>query len=106
MTDEITREIFEYLVDLAALEIDEEEGDYLRNELNGQLRAIHELEGIAIDDDIRITSHGVPYKGGISAPLREDLIEPCEEADDILAQAADVFKRYVVVPDIPSEELE
>lgn len=105
MTDEITREIFKYLVDLAALEIGEQEGEYLRSELNSQLRAIQELEGIAIDDDIRITSHGVPYTDNIRAPLREDRIEPCEVADEILAQSADVFERYIVVPDIPTEEL-
>ncbi|MCH7587215.1 MAG: aspartyl/glutamyl-tRNA amidotransferase subunit C [Chloroflexi bacterium] len=106
MTDEITKEIFDYLVDLGALEIGEQEGEYLRSELNGQLRAIHELEGIAIDDDIRTTSHGIPYSRVIRAPLREDRIEPCKESDEILAQAADVFERYIVVPDIPSEELE
>lgn len=106
MTDEITKEIFEYLVDLAALEISEEEGEYLRGELNSQLRAIHELEEIAIDDDIGITSHGVPYTGGTQAPLREDTIEPCLVADEILAQAPRVIERYIVVPDIPSEDLE
>ena len=106
MKDEITKEIFEYLVELAALEISKQEGEYLRSELNGQLRTIQELEGIAIDDHIRITSHGVPYSRATRTPLRKDKIEPCEVAEDILAQAADVFEGYIVVPDIPSEELE
>jgi len=44
--EEITREIFDYLVDLAALEMDDEEAVYLRNELNNQLDAIRELEAI------------------------------------------------------------
>jgi Asp-tRNA(Asn)/Glu-tRNA(Gln) amidotransferase C subunit len=38
--------------------------------------------------------------------LREDIIEICPEADDILDQAPEVEERYIVVPDIPSEALE
>jgi Asp-tRNA(Asn)/Glu-tRNA(Gln) amidotransferase C subunit len=47
----------------------------------------------------------VPYTQAISAPLRQDQVVPCQEADDILAQAPEVGDRYVVVPDIPHEEL-
>ena len=38
MTDEITPELFEHLVELAALEITPEEADYLQRELNNQLK--------------------------------------------------------------------
>lgn len=105
MPEEITKEIFDHLVDLAALEMDEEEAEYLRGELNSQLNAIHELEAIELDPDLPITSHGVPYTDAISAPLREDEIEACEEADDIVGQAPEVEDRYILVPDIPTEEL-
>jgi Asp-tRNA(Asn)/Glu-tRNA(Gln) amidotransferase C subunit len=37
--------------------------------------------------------------------LREDVIEPCKEADDILDQSPEAEDRYIVVPDIPYEEL-
>ena len=37
MTEEITRELFDKLVDLAALELDEEEAEYIRRQLNDQL---------------------------------------------------------------------
>jgi aspartyl-tRNA(Asn)/glutamyl-tRNA(Gln) amidotransferase subunit C len=104
--EEITREIFDHLVDLAALEMDEVEAEYLRNELNSQLKAIHELEAIELNPEIPITSHGVPYTDANSAPLREDAIVPCPEADAILGQAPQVQDRYVVVPDIPAEALE
>jgi aspartyl-tRNA(Asn)/glutamyl-tRNA(Gln) amidotransferase subunit C len=104
--EEITREIFDHLVDLAALEMDEEEADYLRNELNNQLDAIHELEAIEFDPSTPVTSHGVPYTEAISAALREDRIEPCKEADEIVDQAPEERDRYIVVPDIPAEELE
>lgn len=102
----ITVEVFSHLVDLAALELPPEEGEYLRKELNEQLRAIRELEAIEVSEDIPITSHGVPYSAAIMPPLREDIIERCPEADDILGQAPEVEERYIVVPDIPSEALE
>jgi aspartyl-tRNA(Asn)/glutamyl-tRNA(Gln) amidotransferase subunit C len=106
VTEEITREIFDHLVDLAALELDENEAEYLRHELNSQLQAVHELESIELSEDVEITSHGVPYTDAIRPALREDIVDPCKEADEILEQAAEVRDRYIVVPDIPAEELE
>ena len=105
MTEEITPEIFNHLVELSALALDEQEASYLRRELNGQLKAIRELEAIQIADDVDITSHGVPYTTETSAPLREDVIDPCKESEDILAQAPEVEDRFYVVPDIPHEDL-
>ena len=61
MKNIITPETFEHLVDLAALEMDTEHGEYLRGELNNQLNAIHELEAIPLEGEIAVTSHGVPY---------------------------------------------
>ncbi|MBN1266513.1 MAG: Asp-tRNA(Asn)/Glu-tRNA(Gln) amidotransferase subunit GatC [Anaerolineales bacterium] len=106
MTDEITPEIFQHLVDLAALELDPEETDYLRKELNGQLKAISELEAIEVDNMIEITSHGVPYTKAIRPPLREDMIKPFANPEAILAQAPEVEENYIVVPVIPHTELE
>jgi len=105
LTEDITKEIFNHLVELAALDMDEQEADYLRRELNGQLKAIRELEAIEIADDVAITSHGVPYTVEISAPLREDIVDPCAESEDILSQAPQVEDRFFVVPDIPHEDL-
>ena len=50
MSDPITPEIFAHLVDLAALELSPEEAEYLRRQLNNQLKAIHELEAIPLDE--------------------------------------------------------
>jgi aspartyl/glutamyl-tRNA(Asn/Gln) amidotransferase C subunit len=82
------------------------EAEYLRDELNGQLDAIRELEAIELDESTAITSHGVPYSPEISMPLREDEVQSDDVADDILAQAPEVRLRYIVVPDIPHEVLE
>lgn len=102
----IDEDVFDHLVNLAAFYLEAEEKEYLRKELNAQLKAIRELEALAVDDSIPITSHGVPYTDKISAPLREDVVQSCPEADDIVDGAPESDLRYIVVPDIPHEELE
>jgi aspartyl/glutamyl-tRNA(Asn/Gln) amidotransferase C subunit len=102
----ITREIFDHLVALGALELPADETEYLRAQLNDQLKAIRELESIEVPDDTPITSHGVPYSEDIRPGLREDRIEVCPEADDIVSGAPEVHDRYIVVPEIPFEVLE
>lgn len=104
--EKITTEIFEHLVQLAAFELEEGESEYLRLELNAQLSAIRELEAIDVDPVVRITSHGVPYAPGITPVLRKDEIETCPVADDIIAGSPVNAERYIIVPDIPHEELE
>ena len=105
MPESITPEIFRHLVDLAALELEDSEADYLRGQLNGQLKAIAELESIELDPQTPVTSHGVPYPESIRPPLRDDDIRSAREADAILAQAPSTEDRYIVVPDIPHTDL-
>ncbi len=103
---EITPEIFEHLVKLAALELDDEQAAYLRRELNSQLSAIHELEAIRLDDDLPLASHGVPYDDRSSQPLRSDDWQACKDVKDITTQAPQFENGYIVVPDIPHTTLE
>jgi aspartyl/glutamyl-tRNA(Asn/Gln) amidotransferase C subunit len=107
MTDreEITPEIFARLVHLAELELNPEESEYLRLQLNGQLRAIREMAAIEVDPATPITSHGVPYPPAARPALRDDAVVPCDDADAILGQAPETDSRYIVVPDIPYTEL-
>jgi aspartyl-tRNA(Asn)/glutamyl-tRNA(Gln) amidotransferase subunit C len=104
--EEISVDMFNHLVHLAALELDQAEAEYLRSELNDQLESVRELEAIDVDPATPITSHGVPYLESIRAPLREDVVEPCKEADDIVDGAPESRDRFIVVPDIPAEALE
>jgi aspartyl/glutamyl-tRNA(Asn/Gln) amidotransferase C subunit len=104
--DEISADIFDHLVELAAFNLESEEKEYLRKELNAQLKAIRELEALDIDGQVPITSHGVPYTESNSAPLREDVVSISSEADDIVEGAPETELRYIVVPDIPHEDLE
>jgi len=106
MTDEITQEIFTHLVDLAALDLDPNEAEYLRNQFNNQLRAIHELETIPVSSTVQVTSHGVLFTPENSPVLREDIWKPYEDTQAILKQAPDRDEGYLVVPDIPHTDLE
>jgi aspartyl/glutamyl-tRNA(Asn/Gln) amidotransferase C subunit len=106
MTDEITREVFDHIVDLAALELDPEEAEYLRKELNNQLKAVHELEAIPLGSETRITSHGVPYTPYITPEIRDDEWIPFPDPESIIDQAPETEDNYIVVPDIPHKELE
>jgi aspartyl-tRNA(Asn)/glutamyl-tRNA(Gln) amidotransferase subunit C len=106
MSEEITKEIFDHLVLLAALELSPEEAEYLRGELNNQLKAIHELEAIPLDPATPIASHGVPYTPEITPPVRHDDWQPYPAPDNIIAEAPETDERYIVVPEIPHTELE
>ncbi len=105
MSDEITPELFNYLVELAALELTPEEGEYLRGQLNNQLKAIRELERIPVPDDVPAAARGVPYPAALRPALRADVPRPSDLADAIRGQAPDTDDGYFVVPEIPHTDL-
>jgi len=105
VSDEITPELFAHLVELAALELTPEEGEYLRGQLNGQLKAIHELERIPVPDDVPPAAHGVAFPPEIRPAPRADETRPCGDAEKILKQAPEAEEGYFVVPEIPHTEL-
>jgi len=105
MTDEITPELFTHLVELAALELSADESEYLRRQLNNQLKSIHELESIPLDPATPIASHGVPYTAETSAAIREDILAPYPNPARLLSGAPEVADNYIVVPEIPHQDL-
>lgn len=104
--EEITPEVFEHLVNLAALALDKNEAEYLRRELNNQLAAIKELEAISIGHDVPPASHGVPYPPDRKPGLRNDDWLACAAPEDITSQAPQFEDGYIIVPDIPHTTLE
>jgi aspartyl/glutamyl-tRNA(Asn/Gln) amidotransferase C subunit len=106
MKEEITIEVFNHLVGLAALELDEQQAQYLRRELNQQLKAIHELEAIPLDENLKINAHGVEYTPQSSPNLRSDEWILFADTQEILDQLPQRDERFVVVPDIPHEKLD
>ncbi len=105
MTDPITPELFQHLVQLAALELSPEESEYLRRELNNQLKAIRDLEAIPLDKDTPVTSHGVPYTPAITPPIRPDEWKAYPAPQEILDQAPKIEDGYILVPEIPHTDL-
>jgi len=105
MTEEITPELFTHLVELAALELSAVEGEYLRGQLNNQLKAIHELESMPLDPATPIASHGVPYTTETSAPIRDDILVPFPNPANLLIGAPETADNYIVVPEIPHQNL-
>ncbi len=105
MSEEITPELFNHLVELAALELNPTEAEYLRRELNNQLKAIHELEAIPLDPNTPIASRGISYTPSNSPALREDVVQPHPNPSSLLATAPETAEGYIVVPEIPHQDL-
>ena len=105
MTDAITPELFQKLVQLAALELSPEESEYLRRQLNNQLKAIRDLEAIPLDSETPVTSHGVPYTPEITPPVRLDEWKAYPASQAILDQAPQTEDGYILVPEIPHTDL-
>lgn len=105
MSDQITVEVFNHLVQLAALELSAEQSEYLRTQLNHQLKVIDELKAIDLDETVPISLHGVPYEKANSAGPREDVWTPWPDPQGILAQAPQTDDGYFTVPDIPHTTL-
>jgi aspartyl/glutamyl-tRNA(Asn/Gln) amidotransferase C subunit len=105
MPDQIQPELFEHLVQLAALELDPQEADYLRSQLNKQLKSIEELLAIPLDPGIPPAAHGVPYPPETSSRPRMDELMPDPHPEWILEQAPETEDGYIVVPEIPHTEL-
>ncbi len=101
MKEPITLEVFSHLVDLAALELEPTQSEYLRLQLNHQLKAIQELEAIPLESGLEITAHGVPYTVENSTVPREDTWKPYAEPGEIIKQAPATDGGYIVVPEIP-----
>lgn len=104
--EEVTPEVFDHVVGLAALELTGEESLYLRREMNRQLEAIHQLAQIQVDPSTAVTSHGIPYGPDATPALREDAWQAFPYADEIVRQWPETADRYAVVPEIPHETLE
>ena len=106
MPDEITPALFEHLAELAALELGPEESEYLRGQLNSQLKAIQELARIPVAAEVPPAAHGITYTPGLRPALRADA-PACDPAlaARILAQAPEVDEGYFVVPEIPHSDI-
>lgn len=106
MTELIDRETFAHLVRLAALEMDEEKSEYVRHELNNQLKAISQLQAIAINESVKPAIHGVVFEEQFEQALRADVPADFPDREAVLALFPQARDGYIVVPDIQHTTLE
>lgn len=104
--EQITLEVFTRLVELAALELNIDEAEYVRRQLNNQLKSIDELSQIPLDPNTPIASHGVPYTADTSPAIRADEWHPHPDTAKLLAGAPEIDEGYIVVPEIPTQKLD
>ena len=93
----ITPELFEKLVDLAALELTDEERTYLFKEMNHQLASVESLRQIPIPEGSQPSLHGLIPQG---LPPRKDEWKPFPHPEEIVALAPESEEGMIVVPDV------
>ena len=101
----IDSETFSHLVELASFEFEPDQADYLRAELNRQLKTIDELAAVPLDDSLPAEIHGVPYPPENRQNLRSDESATFPDRDLLTGQFPQFEDGYVIVPDIPHQEL-
>ena len=102
----IDPETFAHLVELASFEFESDQADYLQLQLNNQLKTIQELEAVPIDENITVEIHGIPCPQSLSQPLREDTSSAFPDRDVLVGLFPRFEDEYVIVPDIPHQELD
>ncbi len=105
MSDPISPELFTHMARLAAFDLPADEAEYLRQQLNNQLKAVRELESIPLAENTEISPYGVPFTPEISSTPREDEWMRFPRSEEILAQAPEILDGYIIVPEIPHTEL-
>lgn len=106
MSDLIDAESFAHLVELASFEFEPEQAEYLRDQLNKQLKAINELAAIPLAEDIPPARHGISYPDANCPPIREDQVKVFPDREELIDQFPQFDDGYVIVPDIPHQTLE
>lgn len=106
MIEEISPETFAHLVELASFDFEPDQAEYLREQLNNQLKAIHELDRIPLDDSVEPSLHGVPYPEERRTPIREDEWQAFPDREKLVGQMPRFEDGYMIVPDIPHQTLE
>ena len=102
----IDPETFSHLIELASFEFEPDQADYLRDQMNRQLKTIDELAAVPIDENVPTEIHGVPYPAENRLDLRDDKSSHFPDRDHLTAQFPQFEDGYVIVPDIPHQELD
>jgi len=96
---EISRDDVRHLADLARIDLDDHELDYLAPQLSVILESIASISEVAAED-IPPTSHALP----LTNVFREDVVEPCLTAEQALSGAPATEQDRFLVPRILGDE--
>ena len=106
MTESVSQDMFASLTRTAALNLNPDEAERLRAEMNRQMAVIRRLEAIPLEDDLTPAVHGNPYPESIRAGLREDVPQDFANREGILEAVPRVKDGYIVSPDLSHRKLD
>ena len=106
MTESVSRDMFASLTRTAAMDLNPDEAERLRAEMNRQMAVIRRLEAIPLEDDLTPAVHGNPYPESIRAELREDVPQDFANREGILEAVPRVKDGYIVSPDLSHRKLD
>jgi aspartyl-tRNA(Asn)/glutamyl-tRNA(Gln) amidotransferase subunit C len=91
----ISSEDVQHVARLARLELTESEVELFRTQLSAVLERAQRIQSLPLDD-VPPTAHPVP----LSNVWRDDVVEPCEVSEAVLANAPDRDGGFFRVPRI------
>lgn len=97
--------LFQNLLQTAALNLSTEEAALLRAELNEQVKIIRQLDSIPLPEEIDPVIHGNSNPPEFRCRLREDICVPYDNSSEITAQVPQVQDGYIVSPDVPHRRI-
>jgi aspartyl-tRNA(Asn)/glutamyl-tRNA(Gln) amidotransferase subunit C len=95
VSDRITRDAVVHVAKLARLELGEDEIEHLTAQLGDMLDHFADIDGLQLDDVVPMTQ---PYP--LTNVMREDVVVPGLDRDEVLAAAPDAFEGRFRVPPI------
>ena len=95
MSDRITRDAVVHVAKLARLELGEAEIEHLTAQLGDMLDHFADIDGLQLEDVVPMTQ---PYP--LTNVMREDVVVPGLDRDEVLAAAPDAFEGRFRVPPI------
>jgi aspartyl-tRNA(Asn)/glutamyl-tRNA(Gln) amidotransferase subunit C len=97
----ISREEVLRIAELAHLGLSPEEVDTYRGQLDGILSYVDKLKELDISNVepmAQVLHAGAPGDTNAHPELRDDILRPCDTADEVLASAPDAEKPFFRVP--------
>jgi aspartyl-tRNA(Asn)/glutamyl-tRNA(Gln) amidotransferase subunit C len=95
VSDRITRDAVVHVAKLARLELGEDEIEHLTAQLGDMLDHFADIDGLQLEDVVPMTQ---PYP--LTNVMREDVVVPGLDRDEVLAPAPDAFEGRFRVPPI------